>query len=260
MANMSIDPNFVPPPNLTGTKIHHYTYRLQHSRPLSSQATSTQQASRSLLGGSISINDPIVVSLENPSVLAISRGFVLSVSAHDVVIGVDHSLIDNPQALRHLPRAEPWEFVFRIDRDELAAGLGRIRDNLIQLFVVNGDEKRRKLVVDLDKPRFRKCTGSDLVSKNLNEDQTEAVRKVLLAEDYALILGMPGTGKTTTIAHILKALVKSGKSVLLTSYTHSAVDNILLKVKDKEGMNILRLGNRDKVCRFFLCYWKRTHY
>ena len=42
---------------------------------------------------------------------------------------------------------------------------------------------------------------------------------------------MPGTGKTTTIACLVEVLVAQGKSVLLTSYTHSAVDNILLKLK-----------------------------
>ena len=42
---------------------------------------------------------------------------------------------------------------------------------------------------------------------------------------------MPGTGKTTTITCLVEVLVAQGKSVLLTSYTHSAVDNILLKLK-----------------------------
>ena len=42
---------------------------------------------------------------------------------------------------------------------------------------------------------------------------------------------MPGTGKTTTIARLVEVLVAQGMSVLLTSYTHSAVDNILLKLK-----------------------------
>ena len=46
-----------------------------------------------------------------------------------------------------------------------------------------------------------------------------------------MILGMPGTGKTTTIACIVKILTLLGKSVLIASYTHSAVDNILLKLK-----------------------------
>ena len=45
------------------------------------------------------------------------------------------------------------------------------------------------------------------------------------------MLGMPGTGKTTTIASLVQVLVARGCSVLLTSYTNSAVDNVLLKLK-----------------------------
>ena len=66
------------------------------------------------------------------------------------------------------------------------------------------------------------------------------------AKDYALVLGMPGTGKTTTIAHIIRALVAQGKSVLLTSYTHTAVDNILLKLRN-DGIGIFRLGTIAKI-------------
>ncbi|CAB4269344.1 unnamed protein product [Prunus armeniaca] len=43
------------------------------------------------------------------------------------------------------------------------------------------------------------------------------------AKDYALILGMPGTGKTSTMVHAVKALLIRGASILLTSYTNSAV-------------------------------------
>jgi DNA replication ATP-dependent helicase Dna2 len=67
-----------------------------------------------------------------------------------------------------------------------------------------------------------------------------------VARDYALVLGMPGTGKTTTVAHIIRALVSQGKSVLLTSYTHTAVDNILLKIRN-ENFGVLRLGSCSKV-------------
>jgi hypothetical protein len=38
-------------------------------------------------------------------------------------------------------------------------------------------------------------------------------------------------GKTSTIVALVKVLNELGLSVLLTSYTHSAVDNILLKLK-----------------------------
>jgi DNA replication ATP-dependent helicase Dna2 len=58
---------------------------------------------------------------------------------------------------------------------------------------------------------------------------------------------MPGTGKTTTIAKIIQALVSQNKRVLVTSYTHSAVDNVLLKVKSL-GVDFLRLGsNLEKI-------------
>ncbi len=67
-----------------------------------------------------------------------------------------------------------------------------------------------------------------------------------IAEDYALILGMPGTGKTFTIAQIIKALLRRGDSVLLASYTHSAVDNVLSKLSDY-GEEILRIGDKSKV-------------
>jgi predicted adenine nucleotide alpha hydrolase (AANH) superfamily ATPase len=40
------------------------------------------------------------------------------------------------------------------------------------------------------------CVWSDLRAeyRRLNEGQKEAVRKVLAAKDYVLLLGMPGTG------------------------------------------------------------------
>ena len=50
-----------------------------------------------------------------------------------------------------------------------------------------------------------------------------------MAKDYLLIKGYPGTGKTTTIASLIAILVKLEKKVLFTSFTNSAVDNLLLK-------------------------------
>ena len=44
---------------------------------------------------------------------------------------------------------------------------------------------------------------------------------------------MPGTGKTFVIALLLHRLVKLGKKVLVTSYTHTALDNIIKAFLDK---------------------------
>ena len=54
-----------------------------------------------------------------------------------------------------------------------------------------------------------------------------------------------GSGKTTAIVALIRLLVALGKSVLLTSYTHSAVDNVLVKLieQDPEGAApFLRIG------------------
>lgn len=51
-----------------------------------------------------------------------------------------------------------------------------------------------------------------------------------MAHDYLLIKGYPGTGKTTTIASLIAILINLGKRILFTSFTNSAVDNLLLKI------------------------------
>jgi DNA replication ATP-dependent helicase Dna2 len=152
-----------------------------------------------------------------------------------------------------LPAAKSVQVIFRIDKDELFGGMGRLRDNLARLFYADGDVRRLQLVVDLKPPRFYEDNDElrprlvDDVCVNLNQVQQRAVAKVLNARDYALILGMPGTGKTTVTAAIIRTLVAMGKTVLLTSYTHSAVDTILLKLVNDVNFDILRLGNLDKV-------------
>ncbi|CAK7225670.1 DNA replication endonuclease-helicase Dna2 [Sporothrix bragantina] len=141
---------------------------------------------------------------------------------------------------------------YRIDKDEFTNGMATIRNNIVQVMAGHRTDARelRQLVVDLVPPRFKAKTTQyaldDAEMESLNVDQKQAIAKVMSAEDYALVLGMPGTGKTTTIAHIIRALVSQNKSVLLTSYTHTAVDNILLKLRTPKTP-ILRLGVPAKV-------------
>jgi DNA replication ATP-dependent helicase Dna2 len=162
---------------------------------------------------------------------------------------------------------ETGRVVFRIDKDEMSGGVARMRNNLAQLFLPGGNDKLRRIVVDHTPPRFSSHGGGSAgqdafdvfasqgplaslpdvpAPESFNADQRQAMQKVLSAQDYALILGMPGTGKTTTIAEIIKAIVARGQTVLLTSYTHSAVDTILRKLVN-EDIGMLRLGNVDKV-------------
>lgn len=234
-------------PSARDTKIHQFTYKLIRS--------SSYDGLASLLSGFINIGDPVTISIE-PHLLALARGFVLSLSPDSVVIGVDHELdLDSIRDRLSAFGPPPAEVVFRVDRDELFSGMGRIRENLARLFYADGDTRRLEIVVDLKQPVFQpaELPTTGRVAKHLehlNDNQKDAIEKVLSAEDYALILGMPGTGKTTVIAAIIRVLAAMGKSVLLTSYTHSAVDTILMKLKDDVDFSVLRLGNVDKVGQY----------
>ena len=83
----------------------------------------------------------------------------------------------------------------------------------------------------------------------LNSDQKEAVKKVLVTSDYCLILGLPGTGKTTALSLVVRALMARGERILLTSYTHAALDNLLLKIVQAGVPPVfsLRLGSPASV-------------
>ena len=55
-------------------------------------------------------------------------------------------------------------------------------------------------------------------------------RVVRRRERCTLVVGMPGTGKSATMVAVVRALVAQGLSVLVTSHTNSAVDNVLAKL------------------------------
>lgn len=52
--------------------------------------------------------------------------------------------------------------------------------------------------------------------------------------------------KTTTIGQTIAALVRRGKSVLLSSFTHAAVDTMLFKLKELK-VDFLRLGRTSQI-------------
>lgn len=158
------------------------------------------------------------------------------------------------------PKQPEEPVVYRLDKDEFSNGMALIRNNLVKLMEkdVFGVQALRRLIVEGVAPTFApppplpfpptsdRAKAFSAGQAGLNVDQKAAIEMVMSAKDYALVLGMPGTGKTTTIAHIIRSLVAQGKNVLLTSYTHTAVDNILLKLRS-DDIGIFRLGSIAKV-------------
>lgn len=52
-------------------------------------------------------------------------------------------------------------------------------------------------------------------------------------------------GKTATLVALIELAVRLGQSVLITSHTHSAVDNVLLRLRGR--VDFLRLGATHKL-------------
>lgn len=228
----------------------------------------------SFLDSQLAVGEPIVVSDEQGH-FALALGFVTAVKKQRISVAVDRRLhnarIRQPGFDEHNNQvyASIMEVVpegmrleesqgkikdppirYRLDKDEFSNGMALVRNNIVSIMADGqfGSEKIRRLVVDLEPPTFKAMPTQYSISDrdSLNVDQSKAIEKVMSAKDYALVLGMPGTGKTTTIAHIIRALIAQKKTVLLTSYTHTAVDNILLKLK-KDDIPILRLGAVAKI-------------
>ncbi|XP_072401459.1 DNA replication ATP-dependent helicase/nuclease DNA2 [Diabrotica undecimpunctata] len=110
----------------------------------------------------------------------------------------------------------------------------------------------RKIIVDKQRPTFRTTlpkvvgTTGKAILKRLNRVQQRAVLKAITANEYFLIKGMPGTGKTATIVALIQLLYELGKTILITSHTNSAVDNVCLKLL-KYGVKFIRLGSESKI-------------
>jgi len=80
-----------------------------------------------------------------------------------------------------------------------------------------------------------------------NDAQNEAVQLAVGAEDFALVHGPPGTGKTYTLARMVRALVARGDRVLLSAFTNRAVDNLLEALEDQGYTDIVRVGTESGV-------------
>ncbi|KAI9487574.1 MAG: DNA replication factor Dna2-domain-containing protein [Benjaminiella poitrasii] len=223
---------------------------------------------KEFLLSNISVGDPIIVSSMDGHI-NLSMGYVVGLSANEIVLSLNEPLRSPPQKGSGFDAQNNQIFdtfigfkndannhfsqntiQYRIDKDDMATGMNMLRNNLVSL--VAKDEKNprierlRELIIDQGKPSFHTNIPHLPFMPNMNPDQRNALQRVLQAKDYSLILGMPGTGKTTTTAEIINYLVKQNKTVLVAAYTHSALDNVLCKVREHD-IDILRLGNIDKV-------------
>jgi len=94
-------------------------------------------------------------------------------------------------------------------------------------------------------PRFGKPSQLEF-SPGLNSLQCEAIAFALSAEDFAIIHGPPGTGKTTSVVEFIRQAILRGETVLACAPSNTAVDNLLEQLIALD-QNPVRLGHPARV-------------
>ncbi|XP_045462614.1 DNA replication ATP-dependent helicase/nuclease DNA2 [Harmonia axyridis] len=173
---------------------------------------------------------------------AVVSGFVTYIDAHSITVALD----------KDLKKKHPSEH-FHIDTYESSYSHAFNQTCLTLLLEPSTRaDHLRSMVIDKKLPTFSNKLPKVVavkglqILKRLNSIQRKAVLKAISANDYLLIKGMPGTGKTATIVALVELLSILGKTVLITSHTHSAVDNICVKLC-KLGVDFMRLGSQAKI-------------
>lgn len=95
-------------------------------------------------------------------------------------------------------------------------------------------------------PQFKELPPLRPLDADLNDSQYEAVRFALAAGDVAIVHGPPGTGKTRTIAELIRQAVVRGEKVLACAPSNLAVDNLLERLV-WAGERVIRLGHPARV-------------
>lgn len=164
------------------------------------------------------------------------------------VIKVDKSVVtlSLPRDLSH----QYGSCNFHIDRYESQSQSVFNFSNIAAL--LENNEKLRSIIIDKHPstfcntlPRIITQQGEKILLQ-MNPVQRKAVLKALTCENYMLIKGLPGTGKTETLIQLIQLLMIMKKSVIITSHTNSAVDNILIRLMQR-GIKFMRLGSAARV-------------
>ena len=142
---------------------------------------------------------------------------------------------------------------WRLSKDQSSSLNALLKGNLVELVMEREKEhvcRLRQLIIEKASPKFKVQGAFDAkdAKGQLNLRQKEAILSAINAEDYSLILGTPGSGKSTVIVELIQILLSRGKTVLVTSHTNTAVDNILARLIEK-NVDFIRIGNKKSVSK-----------
>jgi superfamily I DNA and/or RNA helicase len=127
----------------------------------------------------------------------------------------------------------------------------RVRAGLEQVKALDkgAERRRREVLLGNEPPRFDKPKEFE-PTRPLNPEQADAVARALAAEDFFLVHGPPGTGKSTVLAEVAAQAVARGERLLCTAASNAAVDH-LLDLCLGQGLRAIRVGHPARVAPRF---------
>jgi len=87
----------------------------------------------------------------------------------------------------------------------------------------------------------------EFIDDTLNPSQRDSVYSSLGTNDFFLIHGPFGTGKTRTLVELIFQELRQNHKVLATAESNTAVDNLLERIVSNDKINVTRLGHPQRV-------------
>lgn len=195
----------------------------------------------------LGVGSPVVLSEENSPDGRAWRGVISdrSPGAVQVALGEFPELSDERAVLRI--DASVDEVARQRQLDALSRAAAARGDRLAELVrVMLGERQPERLPERTSGSRGGAAPLAGASLAVLNASQQEAVRHALAAADVAVIHGPPGTGKTTTVAELIRQAVADGEKVLACAPSNLAVDNVFERLL-AAGVRAVRLGHPARV-------------
>lgn len=154
----------------------------------------------------------------------------------------DHEIGIRLRATQQNPSVLPADSLYAIEHDTMDTTFRSMYQGLYAY--LSATQERRDLLLAQRLPKFDESLDS-LVSQ-AKDDFTRVALKAKAAQDYFLLVGPPGTGKTSCA---LKKMVETfhadkDAQILLLSYTNRAVDEICKSlVSIRPAVDFIRVGS-----------------
>ena len=184
----------------------------------------------------ISVGDMVLISTDNP-LRSNLTGTVTEKGARFMKVAFE----------KNVPR---WAFVKKVRIDLYANDITfrRMEDNLKHLSLKG--KNALEYILNQRNPKMnKKIPYIQFIDESLNDSQKEAIENALSCENFFLIHGPFGTGKTRTLVELISQETRQNHKVLATAESNAAVDNILERLIENKKLKLTRLGHPQRVSK-----------